>query len=281
MKFNQYSYTSQQLGERIIKIEQTFNAQEVDRALLCNVLSLLDLTTLNGTDNAAIVYNLCSKATSFAKLYHDCPNVAAVCVYPPFVNQAKKLLNNSGVAVASVAGAFPSGQSPIAVKVAEVAYCVEQGADEIDMVISRGTFLEGNFDEVSSEITAIKTACKHAHLKVILETGELQSVANIRKASELAILAGGDFIKTSTGKINPSATPEAMLIMCDTIKEYFDATGIKIGIKPAGGIADTKTALLYYAIVQAILGKEWLTPGLFRIGASRLADDLLTHIEST
>jgi deoxyribose-phosphate aldolase len=280
MKFNEYTYTSQQLNERISQIEQAFNTQKIDRSLLCNVLSLLDLTTLNGTDNAEVVSKLCTKATSFAKSHHDCGNVAAVCVYPPFVNQAKKLLAHSGVAVASVAGAFPSGQSPIAVKVAEVAYCVEQGADEIDMVISRGTFLEGNFEEVSSEITAIKTACKQAHLKVILETGELQSVANIRKASELAILAGGDFIKTSTGKINPSATPEAMLVMCDTIKEYFEATGKKIGIKPAGGIADTKTALLYYAIVQAILGKDWLTPGLFRIGASRLADDLLTHIES-
>lgn len=280
MKFNQYTYTNQQLSERIDQIKESVNVQDIDRNLLCKLLSLLDLTTLNGTDHAAIISKLCIKATSFTNQHPDCPNVAAVCVYPPFVSQAKKLLANSGVAVASVAGAFPSGQSPIAVKVAEVAYCVEQGADEIDMVISRGTFLEGNFDEVSSEITAIKTACKHAHLKVILETGELQSVANIRKASELAILAGGDFIKTSTGKINPAATLEAMLIMCDTIKEYYEATGMKIGIKPAGGIADTKTALSYYAIVHAILGNDWLNPGLFRIGASRLADDLLTHIES-
>jgi deoxyribose-phosphate aldolase len=280
MKFQEYTYTNQQLNERLGKIEQSFSLQKIDRNLIFRVLSLLDLTTLNATDNADVVSKLCNKATSFAKLHSDCPNVAAVCVYPPFVNQAKKLLANSGVQVASVAGAFPSGQSPIEIKVAEVAYCVAQGADEIDMVISRGTFLEGNFDEVSREIAAIKQACKNAHLKVILETGELHTIANIRRASELAIIAGADFIKTSTGKVNPSATPEAMLVMCDTIKAYYDATGKKIGIKPAGGIADTKTALTYYAIVASVLGNDWLNPTLFRIGASRLADDLVAHLET-
>ncbi len=278
MDFSTYTYTAADISQRLDVIKNRLTNNVLQKEILQTLLSVLDLTTLNGNDNAATISNLCKKAVSFASLGNNFPNVAAVCVYPPFVRQAKELLAGTPISVASVAGAFPSGQSPIHVKTAEVSYCVAEGADEIDMVISRGTFLEGNFRIVSEEIAAIKKACGQAHLKVILETGELLTIENIRKASEIAILAGGDFIKTSTGKINPAATPEAMMVMCDTIHEFYKNTGIKIGIKPAGAIADTHTALFYYAIVEEILGHEWLNKSLFRIGASRLADDIVVEL---
>lgn len=246
------------------------------KEVLKSILALLDLTTLEGTDNSARIDKLCAKALSFSA--EGMPSVAAVCVYPPFVAQAKMLLQGSGIHVAAVAGAFPSGQSPVEIKEAEVDYTVKQGADEIDMVISRGAFLEGDFNRVRDEVAALKKICESVHLKVILETGELGSVENITKASELAIEGGGDFIKTSTGKVQPAATPEAMAAMLLVIKAHFEKTGKKIGIKPAGGISTPDQALIYWFLVKNILGEEWLNNELFRIGASRLADALVEEI---
>lgn len=244
------------------------------------VLNCIDLTTLEGSDTHQRVKDLCTKASVFSTLGSDIPNTAAVCVYPVFVKTAKQILAGKGLKVACVAGAFPAGQSPIHVKVAEVKYAVEEGADEVDMVISRGSFLVGDYTKVMDEIKAIKKACGKKHLKVILETGELVTPQNIFKASEMAISAGADFIKTSTGKVQVNATPEAMYVMLLAIKEYFDKTGVKIGIKPAGGIADAEGSLIYVKLVETILGKEWLNNKLLRFGASRLADKIVDKIKS-
>lgn len=249
------------------------------QTLLRDLINLIDLTTLEGSDNEEVVKALCTKAQSFENKFKDCKNVAAVCVYPTMIQYARKHLSGKNISVASVAGAFPAGQSPIEIKVAEVDYAIKQGADEIDMVISRGKFLQGNFAEVVAEIKSIKQACKDKHLKVILETGELKSLENIKKASELAIASGADFIKTSTGKIAVGATLEAMFIMLNAIKEHYLKTGIKIGIKPAGGISDIDTAIKYYTLVYHILGSEWLNNKLFRIGASRLVDRILEEMK--
>ncbi|MBK7213380.1 MAG: deoxyribose-phosphate aldolase [Bacteroidales bacterium] len=251
-------------------------ALELRNETLLRVIGLMDLTTLEGTDTDERVATLCSKALRIQEIAGIGP--AAVCVYPVFVKTAQECLQNSGINVASVAGAFPSGQSPLSIRVLEVEYAVKNGADEIDMVISRGRFLNNDFDFVSDEIRQIKTACGEAHLKVILETGELGSVEKIKHASRIAIMAGADFIKTSTGKIQPAATPEAMIAMLEVIKEVFESTGKKIGIKPAGGISTPDQALQYYQMVEQVLGQEWLNPHLFRIGASRLADGILTEL---
>ena len=243
------------------------------------ILGLIDLTSLDGSDNNKKIKFLCEQAKSFHLAGKNIPDVAAVCVYPPFVAFAKSQLAETEIQVASVAGAFPSGQSPIAVKLAEISYAIEQGADEIDMVISRGTFLEGDYQTVYDEISAIRSLCKNVHLKVILETGELQSLENIKRASDIAISAGADFIKTSTGKIQPAATTDAFIIMLDAIKEHFDNTGRKIGIKPAGGISEPEQAIPYFLLVQKVLGEEWLSPKLFRFGASRLASKILDQVK--
>ncbi|HOP14683.1 MAG TPA: deoxyribose-phosphate aldolase, partial [Lentimicrobium sp.] len=206
------------------------------------------------------------------------PNVAAVCVYPVFGRQVHTLLEGTGIHTACVAGAFPAGQSPIHVKLAEVKYAVEEGADEIDMVISRGKFLEDEYIEVFDEINAIKDVCGNVHLKVILETGELSDLSRIYDASVIAMKAGGDFIKTSTGKINPAATPEAAFVMLQAIRDYYESTGKITGFKPAGGISTPEQALVYVKLVESILGPEWLNSGLFRIGASRLADNLASEL---
>jgi deoxyribose-phosphate aldolase len=245
---------------------------------LRQVMGFLDLTTLEGTDNPARIEQLCRKALSFAG--QGLPLPAAVCVYPPFVRQAKNLLSGTPVKVASVAGAFPSGQLPLHLKVAEVRYAVEEGADEIDMVISRGTFLAGGVEEVGDEIRSIREACRDAHLKVILETGELGTPEHIHAASVIAISSGAHFIKTSTGKIQPAAAPESMAVMLVAIREHFEATGRKVGIKPAGGISTPDQALLYRSLVEQVPGVAWLTPGLFRIGASRLADAIAAELLS-
>ena len=235
-------------------------------------LSILDLTTLEGSDTTAKVEALCFKASGYEAM--GLPNVAAVCVYPVFARQVKGLLSGTGINTACVAGAFPAGQSPLHVKIAEVKYAVDEGADEIDMVISRGKFLENNYIEVFEEINDIKDACGKAHLKVILETGELADPQKIYDASILAMKAGGDFIKTSTGKISPAATPETAYVMLNAIRDYHESTGKFIGFKPAGGVSTPEQALVYLSLVEHILGPEWLTPKLFRIGASRLADGL-------
>lgn len=265
------------IEQLVAKAQQDAASCSNRKEILKSILTLLDLTTLEGTDNTDRIAKLCEKALSFSAT--GLPSTAAVCVYPPFVAQAKMLLKGSGIHVAAVAGAFPSGQSPIEVKEAEVDYTVKQGADEIDMVISRGAFLEGDFERVRDEVAALKKVCGSVHLKVILETGELGSVENITKTSELAIEGGGDFIKTSTGKIQPAATPVAMAAMLLVIKSHFEKTGKKIGIKPAGGISTPDQALIYWFLVKNILGNEWLNNELFRIGASRLADGLVEEIK--
>jgi deoxyribose-phosphate aldolase len=277
--FDNYTYTSEDLQKRIDSIlnnaKTNLDTQEAYR----KILSFIDLTTLEGADTNEKAAKLAQQACSYAYEEKNIPNVAAVCVYPTLVKTVKENLSDKAIGVASVAGAFPAGQSPIEIKVAEVKYAVEQGADDIDMVISRGSFLEGKYEIVQQEVTAIKEACGKAHLKVILETGELKTPENIRKASELSILGGGDFIKTSTGKIPVAATLEAMIIMLDTIKEYYDKTGEKIGIKPAGGISEPEVAIDYYLLVREILGEEWMNNELFRIGASRLANKVFELIK--
>lgn len=277
--FKHYVYTSEEVQKRIQSLinkgKQGLDEQKAYR----QILSFIDLTTLEGADTDEKAANIAKQACQYADSQKNIPNVAAVCVYPTLVKVVKDHLTDKNIRVASVAGAFPAGQSPIEIKVAEVKYAIEQGADDIDMVLSRGKFLEGKHEEVQDEVSAIKAACGKAHLKVILETGELKTVENIRKASELSILGGGDFIKTSTGKIPVAATLEAMLIMLDTIKEYHEITGEKIGIKPAGGISDPDVAIDYYLLVKEVLGEEWLNNKLFRIGASRLANKVYDLIK--
>jgi deoxyribose-phosphate aldolase len=275
--FNAYNEDSESINQRLKEILQftaTFDHQKVLREML----SFIDLTTLSGDDTDERVINLCQQAISTRSEQKNIPSVAAVCVYPVFAELVSQQLLGTGIKTACVAGSFPSGQSPLGLRVEEVAYAVQFGADEIDMVISRGKLIEGNEDFILQEVEAIKTACGEAHLKVILETGELKTLGLVRKASELAIQGGADFIKTSTGKIQPAATPEAFMVMLDTIKEYHEATGIKIGIKPAGGISTSDEALIFYTLVLKILGEEWLNSHLFRIGASRLTTDILNEI---
>lgn len=279
IEFDPYPYSIEEIKTRE---EQLLSAKQYgidNRAMLTTILGCIDLTTLEGSDTREKIISICRKSRTISDAGKGLPNVAAVCFYPPFVRIAKKELEGTDIKVAAVAGAFPGGQSPIHVKILEVKFAVDEGADEIDMVISRGKFLEGERNVVFDEIATIKEACGNAHLKVILETGELQSVQNIRKASELAINAGADFIKTSTGKISPAATPEAVIIMADTIKEYYEKTGKMIGLKPAGGISTPDQAIIYYQLLHAIAGEKWLNKNLFRVGASRLTDELIKKLQ--
>ena len=242
-------------------------------------VAMMDLTTLEGKDTPGKVRGLCQKA--LVPLDSD-PSIgpcAAICVYPNFVAVAKAALAGSTVKVASVATSFPGGQSPLSVKLDDVRRAVEFGADEIDMVIDRGAMLAGDYAKVFDEIAATKEACAEAHLKVILETGELGSYDVVRRASEIAIAAGGDLIKTSTGKIQPAATPAVTLVMLETIRDHFYATGRKIGMKPAGGVRTAKQSLHYLVLVKETLGDAWLTPDLFRFGASALLNDVLMQLE--
>lgn len=242
------------------------------------VLSMIDLTTLEGKDTEGKVKQMCYKATHLHDVLPGLPTTAAVCVYPSMVKVAKDALKNTDVKVASVATAFPSGQSTREIKIADTRFAVEHGADEIDMVISRGEFLKGNYNFVFDEIAAIKEACGKARLKVIFETGELSTLDNVRKASEIAIYAGADFIKTSTGKIVPAATMPVTLVMLETIRDYYYKTGIMIGMKPAGGISTAKSALHYLVMVKETLGVAWLSNEWFRFGASSLANDVLMQL---
>ena len=278
MEFKPYTYTEEQLLARIDQIVAEQKAVSDEKESLKTIFQSIDFTTLEAFDNEQKINEFCAKALAFPK-QEPYLSVPAICIYSPFVKQAKQLLKDSGIHVATVACAFPSGQMPFDLKVKEVEYCVEQGADEVDMVISRGTFLAGNYDEVFNEIKTIKATCEDAHLKVILETGELKTVANIRKASELAILAGADFIKTSTGKVPVAATPLAAIIMIDTIKEYYEATGKKVGFKPAGGMKTPEDAMTYYYLVKGILGEPWLNKNLFRVGTSRLAGQIIEMLK--
>jgi len=242
-------------------------------------VSMMDLTTLEGKDTPGKVAYLCRKAIAPAEPRFNVPSCAAVCVYPNMVNYARKFLGDkSPVNVAAVATGFPSGQYPLRTRLEEVRRAVNDGADEIDMVIDRGAFLAGDHARVFDEIAATKEACGPAHLKVILETGELVTLDNVRLASQIAMEAGGDFIKTSTGKVNPAATMPVTLVMLEAIRDYFFATGIRVGMKPAGGIRTSKQALAYLVMVKETLGDDWLTPGLFRFGASTLVNDVLMQI---
>ncbi len=272
--FSEYTYQFSEIEFRVKDYLSALPSGKEKKTILENVLGLLDMTTLEGSDNTSRIRSLCHDSR-FSTLKPGLPDAAAVCVYPAMVRIAKRELSNTGIKVASVAGAFPSGQTALKIKLDEVKYAIDEGADEIDTVISRGKFLEGKYDEVYNEIAAIKNVCADVHLKVILETGELLTIENIRKASELSILAGADFIKTSTGKINVGATELAFLVMLDTIKEYLEKTGKSIGIKPAGGIRTVDQALAYYVLVNEILGPQWLNKKYFRIGASSLAKNIL------
>ena len=241
-------------------------------------LSMIDLTTLEGADTDKKVIQLCNKAMHLHDAMTGLPTVAAVCVYPNFVETAKKTLKGTKIKVASVATAFPSGQSSREIKLLDTKLAVDNGADEVDMVISRGRFHEGDYSFVFDEIAAIKDACGKARLKVILETGELGTFDKVRRASDIAIYAGADFIKTSTGKISPAATLPVTSVMLEAIKDYYYKTGIQVGMKPAGGISNAKLALQYLLLVKETLGDAWLTNEWFRFGASSLANDVLMQI---
>ncbi|MEZ4308020.1 MAG: deoxyribose-phosphate aldolase [Polyangiaceae bacterium] len=259
------------LGKRSIK-------KAAKDAGLKLAVSMMDLTTLEGKDSAGKVTQMCQKALHPHERA-DIPSCAAVCVYPKWVPTAKEALRGSTVKVASVATAFPSGLSPLPIKLDDVRRAVDFGADEIDMVIDRGAMLSGQHTLVFDEIAATKEACGQAHLKVILETGELGSYDVVRKASQIAMLAGADFIKTSTGKIQPAATPPVTLVMLEAIRDFYYSTGKIIGMKPAGGIRTAKQALHYLVLVKETLGDRWLTPDLFRFGASTLLNDVLMQLE--
>jgi len=241
-------------------------------------VSMMDLTTLEGSDTPGKVSHLCAKAIRPMPERFGCPPCAAVCVYPNLVREAVRLTAGSGLNVAAVATAFPSGQFPLEQKLADVRWAVAEGATEIDMVISRGEFLRGNHQLVFDEIVATKEACGPAHLKVIFETGELQTYDNVRLASLLATDAGADFIKTSTGKVTPAATLPVTLVMLQAVRDFYLRTGKRIGIKPAGGIRQAKEALQYLVMVKEVLGDDWLTPDLFRFGASALLVDVTLQI---
>lgn len=257
--------------KRSIKNESKVNGLKL-------ALNMIDLTTLEGKDTQGKVKQLCYKAQHLHDVYPGLPTVAAVCVYPSMVKTAKTALGNSGIKVASVATAFPSGQAPRDVKIRDTKYAVQNGADEVDMVISRGKFLEGEYNFVFDEIAAIKEACGVARLKVILETGELVTYDKVRKASDIAMYAGADFIKTSTGKISPAATMPVTLVMLEAIRDFYYKTGKKIAMKPAGGISKAKQALHYLVMLNEVLGEDWMNNEWFRFGASSLANDILMQL---
>lgn len=266
---------AKKVAEIIEKEVSKNDTKEIKKLLF----SCIDLTTLRCEDNDKSVMEFVEKVNKFDNDYADLDNVASICVYPNFAEIVKDTLEVDNVGITCVAGSFPSSQTFIEVKIAEVAMAIMNGADEIDIVLPVGKFLCKDYEGISDEIGEIKESCKQHTLKVILETGALKTGTNIKKASILSMYSGADFIKTSTGKQQPAATPEAAYVMCTTIKEYYEKTGRKIGFKPAGGINTVKDALTYYTIVKNILGDEWLNNKLFRLGTSRLANLLLSEIE--
>ena len=259
------------LGKRSIKKASKVWALEL-------AIRMMDLTTLEGADTPGKVAALCGKAIRPDPTDHSVPSVAAVCLYPSLIAQAVQHLRGTTVKVASVATAFPSGQTFTTVKVTETREAVAAGADEIDMVIDRGAFLSGGYQKVYDEIVRIKEACGSAHLKVILETGELGSYDNVRRASILAMAAGADFIKTSTGKIQPAATPAVTLVMMEAVRDFHRETGRSVGLKAAGGIRTAKQAVQYLVLLYETLGPDWMTPNRFRLGASSLLNDVLMQL---
>lgn len=272
--FSIYEQSADTLQYRISRIIDNQPGVIAGTSVLKNILGMLDLTTLEGSDNREKVIQLCKNAR-FSALGKGFPDAAAVCIYPSLVAVARKELQGTGIRLASVAGGFPSGQTSLRVKLEEIKFAIDEGADEIDTVISRGKLIEGNFSDVFEELSAMREACGAVCLKVILETGELPSVQLIRKACEISILAGADFVKTSTGKIAMGATPAAFLVMLDTIREYLEKTGKTVGIKAAGGVRTTEQALLYASLFTTELGEDLLKPSFFRIGASSLAGEIL------
>jgi len=242
------------------------------------VLSMIDLTTLEGKDTPGKVKQLCYKAKHLLDSYEGLPTVAAVCVYPSMVKVAKRSLEGSNIKIASVATAFPSGQAPLKVKIEDTKYAVSEGADEVDMVISRGKSLVGEYNFVFDEIAAIKEACGEARLKVILKTGELSTFDKVRRASDIAMYAGADFIKTSTGKVQPAATMPVTLVMLEAIRDYYYSTGKMIGMKPAGGISKSKLTIHYLVMLNEVLGENWMNNHWYRFGASSLANDVLMQL---
>jgi len=274
------SPTVDQVGieERVDRLTKRSIKKSSKVAALKLALSMIDLTTLEGADSPGKVRQMCYKAAHLCDSMPDVPRVAAVCVYPTLVRLARETVNGTGIKVAAVATGFPSGQYPLDVKLRDTKYAVDEGADEIDMVISRGHFLAGDYSYVFDEIAQVKEACGQTHLKVILETGELGTYDQVRKASDLAMHAGADFIKTSTGKVTPAATLPVTLVMLEAIRDFYHATGKKIGMKPAGGISTAKTAIQYLVVLRETLGQDWMSPDWFRLGASRLANDILMQL---
>lgn len=278
--YNEYDFdfTDESVKAEVAKILaenfDRYNNAEVYR----QCFGIIDLTSLNATDTDDSIGTMMEKVNEFKTNYPDMPNVAAVCIYPALIGTAKATLEAEDVNIAAVSAGFPSSQTFIEAKVAETALAVMAGANEIDVVISLGKFFSGFHTEVMDELKELNDACSQARLKVILESGLMHNTKEIKQASLIAISAGADFIKTSTGKTEPAATPEAAYVMCQTIKEYYEKTGEKVGFKAAGGISTTRQAVEYYTIVRSVLGEEWLDKNLFRFGASRLADNLLTDI---
>ncbi len=266
------------IEERTSRFTKRSIKNEMKLAGLKLALNMIDLTTLEGKDTEGKVRQMCYKAMHMHDAYPGLPTVAAVCVYPTFVKSAKKALEGSAIKVASVATGFPSGQAPKDVKIRDTKFAVDNGADEVDMVISRGRFLSGEYNFVFDEIAAVKEACGEARLKVILETGELCTLDKVRRASDIAMYAGADFIKTSTGKIQPAATMPVTLVMLEAIRDFYYSTGKMIGMKPAGGISKSKAALHYLVMLNETLGADWMTNQWFRFGASSLGNDILMQL---
>lgn len=266
------------VNERVARLNSRSIKKSSKVQALKLALSMIDHTTLEGSDSPGKVRQLCKKAKQPYPAMPDLPTVAAVCVYPRLVSVAKEELSGTEIQVASVATSFPSGQAPLSNRLDDTRFAVSEGADEIDMVISRGAFLNGEFNLVFDEIAAVKEACGEAHLKVILETGELLTLENVRKASDIAMHAGADFIKTSTGKVSPAATQPVTLVMLEAIRDFYYETDKMIGMKPAGGIRTAKQAIQYLVLVKETLGAAWLNKNYFRFGASSLTNDILMQI---
>lgn len=274
------SYKKGILKDEIVhqEVEKIINksSSNKNKEVLKTCFNSLDLTSLNLKDNETTIKEFIEKVNKLGTLYNEIGNIAAICVYPSFVKLAYNTLNKNGINIATVAAGFPHSQTMIEIKLAESMLCIHDGANEIDIVLSIGKFLNGKYDEVAEEISEIKASIKEKKLKVILETGALETAENIYNASTLAMEAGADFIKTSTGKINVSASPFSAYVMCNSIKEFYKKNKRKVGIKVAGGITSTEDVINYYTIIKEILGEEWLNNDYFRIGASRVANSLLS-----
>ena len=266
--------TAEEVSKAVKNLLNKHEKENFTAEVLKQIHGFIDLTSLTSIDTKECIWKLVDRVNDFEGIRPDVPNVAAICTYPLFIETVKQALTAQEVKIASVAGGFPSSQTFMEIKIAETGMAVMQGADEIDMVMNIGYFLEENYEELAEEIQEVKESCRTAKLKVILETGALKSPENIQKAAILALYSDADFIKTSTGKGYPGATPEAVYVMCQTIKKYHSITGRKVGIKVSGGVRTAEEAVRYYTIVKEILGNDWLTKELFRIGASSLVEDI-------